>query len=115
MPDAFARARVQADGAVGEEIVAFAAAAVKIRRGRAGADKHQPAFLIHAGSSPIVGRAGVLPGIALPSAVAKFARPRNGVETPEFLSRSHIECARIARRCAATFGTGKPEDDNILI
>ena len=74
VPDALAGARVEADQAIGEEIVAGAVAAVEIAGRRLDRDVDVAEFLVGAQRRPGAGVAGVLPGVVLPGLVAELAR-----------------------------------------
>ena len=105
MPLAFTRARVQANRAIGKEIVPFAVASIEIRGGGACADEEESAFFIHTCAAPVIGCAGDLPGFAFPRFMPEFTWTRDRVKAPKLFPGPHVECARIAGSKAAAFRT----------
>src|SRR5260370_13806498 len=97
MPEALARAGIQADDTIGEKVIAFAAAAVKIRRSRTSPDEYQATLFINGTAAPIICRPSVLPGIPFPGLTPEFSGLRDCVEAPEFLSAPNIESTRDPR------------------
>src|SRR5437773_1400175 len=104
MPESFAGAGVEAERAIGKQVITFARAPIEIGRGSAGADEHQPALLVHTGAAPIIRRAGVGPATLFPSLVTEFARPRDGVKSPKLFAGPRVKRARVAGRRRAAFG-----------
>ncbi len=114
MPEAFAGAGVQREQAVGEEVVADAIGAVKIKSGRAGGNVNDSANRIERHASPVVGGAAGFPGVTWPGFVAEFAKQRNGVERPAKLSGANIESANTAGRSGKCFWIASAEDDQVF-
>ena len=96
IPDHFAGTGVEADEAIGEEIVACASAAVEIAGGHFDGEINEAEFLIAAERRPGARVAGVFPRIVIPRFVASFAVLRDGVERPEFFSCADVEAANVA-------------------
>src|SRR5436853_480343 len=113
MPQSFSAGRIQANHAIGEEIVAFASASVKIRRGRPGPDKNETALFIDGRAPPIIGRPRNFPSVAFPALMTDFARTWNRMKPPALPAHVNIESARIARCRPASFRTRKTHNYQI--
>ncbi len=118
MPHAFARSRVEADEAAGEQVVAGSVAAVKVARRRFDRQVEVAELFVSGKWRPHGRVAGVRPGIVQPGVVAELAGLRNRVKRPEPLARADVEAANItlrvflrARRRAADHG--RTEDDHV--
>ena len=103
MPLAFARADIQGDDAIAEEILAGPVGAVEVVGGRPSGDEQQAAFGVQAHAGPVVGAAGMLPALFAPGFVAELARMGNGVEDPPPFAGADIEAANVPRG-----GRGRP-------
>src|SRR5689334_4872942 len=82
VPDALAGLCVQRDGAVGEEVVPLAIAAIEIEIRRSQARENHPPLLIDTQSAPGIGPAPLLPGVRLPGLRTEFSRPGNRMKPP---------------------------------
>ena len=67
----------------------------------------------HAG--PVVGGAGVFPGVGGPGVVAEFAGMRDGVEGPAQRAGADIEGADVAGRRGFGFRVATADDDEVLV
>ena len=115
MPHALARAGVQREHAVAEQIGALAIAAPEIKRRRAKAGKHDAALGVQRHARPAVGAAGGSPRVAGPCVVAEFAGLGNGVEDPPALPGARVVGADVARRFRVrTFPAASSDDQQIL-
>src|SRR5580700_3686864 len=100
---------------VGIEVVADAVAPVKIHHGGTGWDIDDAACRIKRHASPVVRRAGGLPGIRRPSFIAGFAGMRNGVEGPAESAGANIECANVTGRRRMRLRVAAANDDEVLV
>ena len=98
VPDAAARPGVEADQAVGEQVVALPVAAVEVVRRRADGQVDIAELRVGSHRRPHVRSADALGGAVLPGRVAELPRSRHGVEGPQELSGSGVVAADIARR-----------------
>ena len=101
VPDALARLRVDADQALGEQVVARPVGPVVVVRRRARRQVDVPQFVVRAHRRPHVRVAGRPPGLVLPGLDAKLVVPWDRVETPLELTRVDVVGAHVARRRVA--------------
>ena len=99
-------ARVQADQAVGEEIVAETVSAIEIAGGHFHRDVNIAQFFVAAERSPRAGVAGIFPGVFLPRFVAELAGMGNRAEGPQSLAGADVEAADVARHVVLGRGCG---------
>ena len=117
VPVAFAGVEVEADDAVGEQIVARTMTAVVVTGRHFRGEVHAIRSFVDRDGAPVAGVARVRPRIVQPRVVAFLAGLRNRVEDPEALARAHVVSADVAldvffrtRRAAGRVG-GADDDD----
>ena len=98
VPDLLAGRRVEADQALGVEVVAEAVAAVPVVRRRADRQVDVAEFRVAAHHGPDVRVAAVRPGPVFPGLDPRLVSLRNRVEDPLLLARTDIESADVPRR-----------------
>src|SRR5215472_4549081 len=91
MPLALAGFQIDADQAVGEQVVAGAVAPVEVRGRRLDWGVGQAELFVDGDLAPDSGVAIDGPRFLQPSVVAEFARPWNGIELPKFFSGARVE------------------------
>ena len=96
VPAAAARAAVQREQAVAEQVFAGAVSAVIVVSGRGQRNVGQPQVFVHAGHRPHIRAAAVFPGIAPPGIVAELAGARHGMEAPAQLARARVVSPDVA-------------------
>ena len=96
MPQPLARARVEREQAIGEEVRAVPIGAVEVVRRRAGRDVDDAPVLVDRHLTPVVRAADVLVGVFRPRLVAELSGLRNGVKLPDELARDDVVGADIA-------------------
>ena len=96
VPDPLARADVQADQRVAEQVVAVPVAAVVVVGRRAEGQVHVAQLLVGAHQRPHVGVADGLPRVVLPRLVTDLAGAGHGPEGPEPLAGADVEAAHVA-------------------
>ena len=96
VPDALARSGIQADEALGEEVVARAVPAIVIVSRGAHWQIDITQFGIGAHQGPDVGVAGVFPRAVFPGLVAKGTFLWDGFKDPLLGTSAHVEAAHIA-------------------
>src|SRR5262245_54047768 len=99
IPFEFAGSRFKRHDGIAEEVVSFSIETVIIT-GRAAEDGVENASLrvYRHVEAPIVCACSILPPIAWPRVVARFAWLRNRMEFPNLCACACIECTRVARR-----------------
>src|SRR5689334_2560759 len=98
VPQAFTRVRIERYDAVGEEIVTFAVAAVKVKSRGTERYKGDTVFLIDRKLAPVVDSAGrCLQGFRGPRVGSEFTGFRDAVESPFQLAGSNVVGADITR------------------
>jgi hypothetical protein len=97
----FSGLRFESDNRIAEEVVSFTIAAVVItgRTAEHGVNDSALRIQCHV-ETPVVDAGSIFPAVVLPGFVTDFARLRDGMEFPYFLSRHDIECARVSRLVA---------------
>ena len=98
MPLPLSCSQIDANEALGKQVVPGAVAAVVIRGGRLHRQVDQAQILIDRDLRPHAGVAVDRPRISLPRVVAELTGQRDGVERPQQLSGAHIERAHKAFR-----------------
>ena len=98
MPHSAARARVERDDGLREQVVALPVAAIPVVGGRAHREKEQSSFGVKAHGGPDVGVSHIVVGAVLPRLPAKLAGIGNGLEAPHAAARAHVERLDVARR-----------------
>ena len=98
VPHAAAGLALEAEQALGEQVVARPVPAVPVVGRRGGRQVGVAQLLVGRPDGPRVARAGVLPRAVLPRLVAELARTRNGVERPPELAGDGVEAADEAGR-----------------
>ncbi len=91
VPDALSRLDVEAEEALGEEIVPGAVAAVVVRRGSVEGNVEVAELLVGAHERPDADLSRERPGVFRPGFVSELSRLRYGVELPLQLSGARIE------------------------
>ena len=112
MPEAPARARVQRDEGIGEQVRPEPVAAPEVGAGRFGGRVHDPALLVDRMAGPVGRAAGRFPRLGRPGVVAVLARTRNRVEDPPQPARAHVERPKASRRRFADEAT---DDQQVLV
>src|ERR1019366_8265026 len=115
VPDTLAGIGMERQQGIGEEVVARAVGAVEIAGGGSGGDVEDSALRVDRHAGPVVGGAGVGPGILGPGVVAVLAGMRNGVETPAQLAGANIEGANVASGGGERLGSAATDNQQILI
>ena len=92
-PDAAPGLDLEADQALGEEVVAGPMAAVEVGRHGVGRQIDVAQFGVGAHRRPHRDLAGIAPRVALPAVVAVLARLRHRVERPQQLAGAHVVAA----------------------
>ena len=115
MPEALAGFGVQGDEAVGKEIVADTICAVKIEGSGACGDVDDAAVGVDGHAGPVVGGAGVFPGVLGPGVVSKFAGLRNGAEGPAEFAGARVKSADVAWRRWERLGVAAADDEEIVV
>ena len=118
MPLALARARVEADERLGEQVGAKPPAAPVVAARRAGRDVQQPALRVERHQTPDVGVAGETPGTVLPRVGAeRVVRLRHRVEDPAPFARVDVEGLDRSRRVEPFLDAVRhaaPDDDEVV-
>src|SRR5665213_2210571 len=96
VPETTARARIQGQRAVREEIGTLAISAVEIGTGGPRAAQQNPIGFIEGKTTPSVGAAPLLPSFRWPCVVAFLFWPRHRVKTPSLHPVPRIESADVA-------------------
>jgi len=96
MPEALARAGVEGEEAVAEQVRATAVGAVEVVLGAGGGRVEDAALGIDGEFTPDVGAADALICILGPGVVPELTGPRHGVEAPDELAGADIEGANVA-------------------
>src|SRR6516164_10103199 len=110
VPLALAGLQIDADDALGEEVVTGTMAAVVIGSRRFDRQIHEAEFLVDRDLCPDAVVAIGSPRVSFPRIAAELAGARNGVERPEQLTASDIERADQALRVVVrTDGCALPE------
>ena len=91
MPFTLAGLEIDADQAVGKEIIAGAMASVKIGTRRFDGQVGKAKVFVYRHLGPHTGVAVDGPGFIEPAVIAEFAGPRNGVELPKLFAGMDIE------------------------
>src|SRR6267142_2590388 len=115
MPKPFSRQRVEANDAVGKQVVSFSSAAEKVRRCRTGANENETTFFIDAGSAPVICCTSEFPLIIFPAFMTKFSGTRNRVKAPDFFACVNLERAGIPGSGLPTFRAGNANDNKVFI
>src|SRR5690606_37469783 len=89
----FAGARIQADDALAEQVVARSVPAIEVIGGRLRRQIDIAQLQVRAHHRPDTGIASGLPGALLPGVVAELALQRDGVEGPYHLSGADVIAA----------------------
>jgi len=97
MPDPFAGLRVEAQQAVGEQVVAGAFAAVPVVGGAARRHVDVAELLVDAHRRPRLAAAGVFPGVLVPRLDTILAGARHDVELPAQRAGLDVVAADITR------------------
>ena len=113
MPESLARAGIECEQGVGEQVVTDAVRAVEVRRGGARRGEDDPALLIHGDARPCVGASRDLPRVRRPRVVAVFAGARDRMEYPAELAALHVVGADVARRGGQRLADGAADDEEI--
>src|ERR1700693_6577782 len=115
MPLVFARYGVHRDHRISEQVHAFSISAIVIRRWGRYRQIHNAALLIHRlVEAPYVGAGAVLPTVAIPGVVARFARLWHRMKVPQLRSRAGIVSAPIARRTQRRASWVRAHDHSLL-
>src|ERR1700742_1354877 len=115
MPDSLAGRGVEGNQRIGKEVVADAITTIKIEDWRAGRDKDNATFLVDGHARPVIGCAGIFPGVFGPGVVTELSRPGDGMEGPAQDSSAHIECTDISGRRRMGFRIRPADNDQILV
>ena len=115
VPEALAGFGFQCEKRVGEKVVARPVAAVEIGGSGTGWNIDDATGFIHSHAGPIVGGAGVSPGIGGPGVVTEFAGVGNGMELPAQFAGAHIESANIAWRRRQRFRGAPADDEDVFV
>ena len=115
MPDSLAGCGVQGQQRVGEQIVSHAIGPIKVGGRRAGRNINDAALAVQRHAGPVVGGAGVSPGILRPCVVAEFAGMRNGMERPAERPAADIVGANVPGRRRQGFGLPSANDQKVPI
>src|SRR5690606_36278708 len=111
MPKILARARVERDERVREEVVALAVAAEEVVSRRAERNECDAVLGVDRELAPVVDAAAGLIVILGPGVVADFARTRNALEGPDVLARHDVVGVHVVRRRAITRALGGQRND----
>src|SRR6185503_707098 len=119
VPLALTGFQIDADQAVGEEVVARTMSAVLIRARVLDRQIDETFFLVHGDAGPYAGVAVERPRVFFPRIVAKLTWTRNRVERPDSLAGAHVECADYAltvvvRDDLRPFLERRSDDDDVL-
>ena len=115
MPDSFARAGVQSQQRIGEQVVAHAIGAVEVIGGRPGGHEDHTSLFVQRHTGPIVGRSGILPRFLGPRIVAELARMRNGVKRPANLAGADVEGADVTGCRRQVFARHETHDQHVFV
>src|SRR5262249_6903716 len=98
MPDTFASLRVEADDALGKQVVAGPRAAVVVARGFFGRQIDVAEFLVRGEQRPDAAVARVRGRSVEPRVLAELTGPRNDVEGPQMFAGLRVEAADVVGR-----------------
>src|SRR5690606_12232002 len=114
VPEPLARAHVERDETVAEQIRADAIRAVIVVGRRAERDIDDAALDVERHLAPRVDAADVEPGVLRPRVVAELAGLRTSVESPDELARHDVVRADVTRRREEPLARRRAEHDQVL-
>src|SRR5882724_118155 len=114
MPEALARAGIEREQAVGEEIVAKSVRAIKIKGGGSSGNVDDAANRIEGHSGPVIGGAAGFPCVARPGVVTEFAGNRNSVKRPAKFAGADIEGTNVAGRSRKGFWIAAADNNQVF-
>src|SRR5665213_2714821 len=114
VPKTFAGAGVQREQAVAEQIGPRAVGPVKVVFGASRRHINDPASLVQRKFAPTISAANGLPCVLRPCVISELARMRDGMKTPDQLTRAYVIGANIAGSGSVPLVCRRPEHKQIF-